>query len=95
MKYINPFAFFIALFVGLMICYATAPIPEIILKYPTPDNAGKVVYKDDADICYKYKLKKVKCPSDDQIDSFKVQKMNIIEKNNEKALDRLKAFINK
>jgi hypothetical protein len=30
-------------------------------KYPTPENCGKVVYKDKNGICYKYSTKQVDC----------------------------------
>jgi hypothetical protein len=48
--------------IGLFICYITNPQPEIILKFPSPTNAGKVVYKDKAGECYSYKAEMVKCP---------------------------------
>lgn len=63
-KYIIPFYFFIALFIGLFIAYISTPVPDIIIKYPTPQNAGKIVYKDDSDVCYKYKAEEVSCPKD-------------------------------
>ena len=64
LKYIIPFYFFIALFIGLFIAYISTPVPDIIIKYPTPQNAGKIVYKDDSDVCYKYKVEEVSCPKD-------------------------------
>jgi uncharacterized membrane protein YgcG len=63
-KHIIPFYFFIALFIGLFIAYVSTPVPDIIIKYPTPNNAGKIVYKDDSNVCYKYKVDEVTCPSD-------------------------------
>lgn len=40
------------------------PQKRAIVKYPTPYNAGKIVYKDETDgTCYKYKSKQVDCPS--------------------------------
>ena len=64
LKFIIPFYFFIALFIGLFIAYISTPAPDIIIKYPTPQNAGKIVYKDDSDVCYKYKAEEVSCPKD-------------------------------
>ena len=55
---INPLFFFIGLFIGFFIIYINSPIPEIIIQYPTPKNAGNIVYKDKDDVCYKYKAKK-------------------------------------
>ena len=34
-------------------------------KYPTPDNAGKLTYKDKNDVCYKYSGKEVSCDAKD------------------------------
>ena len=63
-QYIKPIYFFIALFIGLFISYTTIPEPEVIYKFPTPQNADKVVYTDSQDNCYKYKSTEVECPSD-------------------------------
>lgn len=66
-SYIDPFYFFIAFAVGLICTYLITPIPTIIIKHPTPENAGKFVYKDKADVCYKYKAEEVNCPEDKNI----------------------------
>lgn len=63
-KIINPFYFIIALGVGLFIIYAFTPAPEVVVKFPNPFNAGKVVYKDSSDACYVYKAEKAECPAD-------------------------------
>ena len=62
--YIDPLIFLIALSVGLVYTYLSTPQPQIIIKYPTPFNAGKVKYVDASGVCYKYKIKKVTCPAD-------------------------------
>jgi len=56
--------FIIALFVGFFIVYIMAPSPRIIIKYPNLNNVGKHVYKDDNNVCYKYKRINVSCPVD-------------------------------
>ena len=48
----------------MFLAYLLTPDTEVILRYPTPDNAGKIVYRDHNDVCYKYKAHEVKCPSD-------------------------------
>ena len=60
----DPFYFAIGLFIGLLYTYVTKPTPEVVYKYPTPDNAGQIVYKDQAGVCYKYRAQKVDCPAD-------------------------------
>lgn len=64
LDYIDPLYFLIALCVGLLYTYVTAPQPQVVIKYPTPFNASKVTYIDQNNVCYKYQIKKVPCPSD-------------------------------
>ncbi len=64
MDYIDIKAFFIALFVGILITYVFAKPKKILIKWPTPENAGKLIYKDNAESCYKYKAKEIECPDD-------------------------------
>ena len=40
--YIDPFIFFIALFVWFFIAYITTPVPDIVIRYPSPENSGKI-----------------------------------------------------
>ena len=37
--------------------------PEVIIKYPTPENADDLIFEDDSDNCYKFKTQEVKCPT--------------------------------
>jgi|TARA_Y100000992_G_scaffold302719_1_gene278880 hypothetical protein len=61
MKYINFPYFLCALAIGLFLNYIHNPEQKVIYVYPTPDNSKKVLYKDYADNCYKYKATVVKC----------------------------------
>ena len=61
---IHPLYFIMAFAVGLLFCYLTHPKPDVIVKFPSPYNAGQIVYKDSEDACYKYKADKVSCPLD-------------------------------
>ena len=72
-EYIDPIYFLIAFSIGLLFTYLTAPKPTIVIKYPTPENAGKITYRDDADVCYKYKVLETACP----IDSSSIKKMPV------------------
>ncbi len=64
LDFINFKVFIIAFAIGMLVVYTTVPKPDVIIKYPTPENAGKIVYKDDAGVCYRYKAEEVKCPND-------------------------------
>jgi hypothetical protein len=93
-KYIDLRYFFMALVVGLFFAYISTPPPDIVIKYPTPENAGKVVYRDAADVCYKYQSKVVKCPSDrSKIEVPELQSYTDPDiKNNLSVIDTIKSF---
>lgn len=62
---LNPLAFFVAFAIGLFICYVTQPAPTMVVKFPSPQNAGQVQYKDvKTDSCFKFDAEKVACPLD-------------------------------
>jgi len=64
LDFIEPSVFLFSLGIGLLYTYLTTPYPKIVYKYPTPYNAGKITYVDDANVCYKYKVTQVSCPMD-------------------------------
>lgn len=64
---VNSIIFLLALGIGMFFVYITHPEPTIIIKHPTPDNAGKIIYQDKSDSCYKYKATEVKCPDDPEL----------------------------
>ena len=77
---IAPLIFLLSLCVGLFFCYIFAPTPDIIIKYPTPENTSKEIYKDDADNCFKFISEIVKCPNDiSKISSIPIQNKAIKE----------------
>ena len=53
--------FICGLVFGIIGIYFMKPQETIIYKYPTPDNMGKLTYKDKNGVCYKYKGKEVDC----------------------------------
>ena len=62
---INWYAFVIAFAVGMLYVYISAPPHQVVVKYPTPFNAGKVTYVDSAGHCFQYKVEKLAaCPKD-------------------------------
>lgn len=74
LEYISPLWFAIALCVGIFLTYISTPPPKIVIKYPTPDNANKTVYRDSSDTCYRYKPEVVQCPKDkSKIEFTKIQ----------------------
>jgi hypothetical protein len=64
---IKPTYFFISFAIGILFVYILSPKPEIVMKFPSPYNAGSVVYKDKNDTCYKYKADRTECPIDNKM----------------------------
>jgi hypothetical protein len=58
---INWFSFVIAFLLGIIYVYISSPPTRNIIKYPTPYNANKIVYKNLDNQCYKYNAEEVKC----------------------------------
>jgi hypothetical protein len=55
--------FLVSFSIGMLYVYTVTPHRRAIVKYPTPFNAGKIVYKDDTDgTCYTYKAQQTDCP---------------------------------
>jgi len=63
-EYIDTFYFVIAFGIGIFLSYLFADEPRVVIQYPTPDNAGKITYQDDAGVCYRYKVVPTQCPTD-------------------------------
>lgn len=50
--------------IGILYTYLVTPPPKVVVKFPSPYNAGKVLYRDKADGCYMFKSDQVECSSD-------------------------------
>lgn len=55
------FAFLIAFAVGMVYVYIKNPDERTIIKYPTPYNVNRLVYRGEAGDCYKFKTEEVAC----------------------------------
>ena len=60
---IDPWIFLVSFSIGMMVAYIATPPPRVVIKFPTLENAGKILYKDDAGVCYRYQPQKVSCPA--------------------------------
>lgn len=61
---IKPLYFFISFAIGILLCYLMKPLQKVVVKFPSPNNAGNVIYKDKSDSCYKFDVSNVECPID-------------------------------
>lgn len=56
--------FFVSFCVGVLFVCLVESKPEVIVRWPTPDNAGLVTYVDRSNNCYEYEPKEVGCTDD-------------------------------
>ena len=73
LKFISPTVFLVSLAVGLLFVYLSNPPLDVILVYPTPDNLGRVQYKDKAGACFEFQAAEVACPEDGSAKTIPVQ----------------------
>lgn len=62
----NFLAFFLAFMAGIFYVYTHAPPTKVIVQFPTPYNAGKTVYRDNANTCFIFNAHRTpgECPKD-------------------------------
>jgi len=60
-KHIKLIPFLAGLVIGVIAIMFIKPESTIVFKYPTPENCGKVIYKDKNGVCYKYSSNDVDC----------------------------------
>lgn len=58
---LNVSALVISFAVGILYTYLTTPPPRVVVKFPSPYNTGKVLYRDNADACFMFKSDSVDC----------------------------------
>jgi hypothetical protein len=77
MKFFNHLQFLpllLGLGFGMFFVYVLKPSAVVVYKYPTLDNAGKVIYQDRNDVCFKYHADTVDCDKNEKrISAFPLQ----------------------
>ena len=61
LKHIRLIPLILGIVVGIISIFFIKPQQNIVYKYPTPESAGKIIYKDNNNVCYKYIAKEVDC----------------------------------
>jgi hypothetical protein len=63
-SYISLPVFLVSFAVGIFFVYILGPDMKKIYIYPSPENVGKILFKDKADNCFYFNQEEVKCPTD-------------------------------
>ena len=61
LKHIRIIPLILGIIVGVVGILFIKPEKSVVYKYPTQENAGKVIYKDKNGVCYKYSATTVEC----------------------------------
>jgi hypothetical protein len=61
LKHIRVFPLILGIVIGIIAIILVKPPMNVVHKYPTPENANKLIYKDKNNVCYKYNAIKVDC----------------------------------
>ena len=64
-KHLMIMPFLLGLVLGIAGIYFMKPEATVVYKYPTPENVGKLAYKDKNGVCYQYSGKEVNCDKND------------------------------
>jgi len=62
LNYISLPVFIISFAIGLFFVYIMGTEMKTVYIYPSPDLINNILFKDDADNCFKLTQKEVKCP---------------------------------
>ena len=73
-NYISLPIFLISFAIGIFFIYTLGPEMKTIYIYPSPENIGKVLFKDKAENCFYFQQQQVKCPKNtSDISSIPIQ----------------------
>lgn len=66
-KFVNIYVLVASFLIGLAIMHFMNPDKKKIYVYPTPENVDILLHRDNANNCFKYVQKEVKCPSNESM----------------------------
>ncbi len=60
-KHIRLIPLVLGIIAGVIAVLFVKPQQIVVYKYPTPENAGKVIYKDKNNVCYRFSATEQNC----------------------------------
>lgn len=66
-SYISLPIFLASFVIGLIFVYILGPDMKTVYVYPSPENVGKILFKDKANNCFYFNQQTVECPTDESL----------------------------
>lgn len=60
----NVFAFTVAFAIGMLVVYTCTPFPEVVVRYPRPNDTHSLRYQKENGVCMEYEMQEVSCSAD-------------------------------
>lgn len=66
----NLIAFIFSFAIGMLIVYTCTPFPEVVIRYPRPNDYQSLRFEKSNGICMEYEMKQVSCGTQDKIEEI-------------------------
>lgn len=67
LNYISIPVFLVSFAIGLFFIYVLGPEIKTVFIYPSPENVGKILFKDKADNCFAFQEEIIDCPKNESL----------------------------
>ena len=57
-------AFMSSFAIGMLVVYVFTPFPEVIVRYPRPNDTHSMRFQKDNGVCMEYEMEEVSCSAD-------------------------------